>query len=85
MNTATNTPAATENPVAHLSQESLNARAAKAVETIAKAGICLRDHEWPAYQAAQLRCAHLGHVETLEALARRAVRVMIQAPVIRFK
>lgn len=72
MNTATNPALPTENPVAHLSLAALQVRAGAAMALIHKAGITLRDAEWPAYQAAQLGCAHLGHVEILEGIARRA-------------
>jgi len=66
-------------PVAHLSAESLTVRARKAATTVAQAGISLRDNEALAFEA-----AHLGHVEALEAAAQRAVRVMVQRPVVRF-
>ncbi len=71
-------------PVAHLSAESLNARARKAAATVAQASISLRDNEALAFEAAQRGCAHLGHVELLEAAAQRAIRVMVAKPVIRF-
>jgi len=71
-------------PVAHLSAESLTVRARKAATTVAQAGISLRDNEALAFEAAHQGCAHLGHVEALEAAAQRAVRVMVQRPVVRF-
>jgi hypothetical protein len=60
------------NPVAHLSTENLNARAREAAATIVQAGLCLGDPEALAFEAARLGCAHLGHIETLERVARRA-------------
>jgi hypothetical protein len=63
-------------PVAHLSTESLNERARKAAAIITRSGMCLRDNEATAYQAARLGCAHLGFVETLEAAAKRAERLL---------
>jgi hypothetical protein len=74
---------APSDPVAHLSTESLNARARKAAATVAQASISLRNNEALAFEAARLGCAHLDHVELLEAAARRAVRRMVRRPVIR--
>jgi hypothetical protein len=65
-----------ENPVAHLSAASLNARARDAASVVHKACISLRDPEVLAFEAARLGCAHLGHVEVLEAAATRAARMM---------
>jgi hypothetical protein len=79
MNTATNAALPTENPVAHLSLAALQIRARAAVELIHASEITLRDAEWPAYQAAQLGCAHLGHVEILEGIARRAEIILAHA------
>jgi hypothetical protein len=62
--------------VAQLSSASLNARARDAAATVHRACICLRDHEALAMEAARLGCAHLGHVEVLEAAAQRADRIM---------
>lgn len=72
MNTATNKALPTENPVAHLSHAALQTRAGAALALIHRAGMTIRDTEWLAYQAAEIGCAHLGHVETLEGMARRA-------------
>lgn len=72
---ATNTTSSLSS-VAHLSTASLNERARKAAALITESGMCLRDNEATAYQAARLGCAHLGFVETLESAAKRAERVL---------
>jgi hypothetical protein len=75
---------ASPDPLAALSSAALNVRAAKAAWLIAQSGMALRDTEARAFEAATRECAHLGHVEVLERTARRAVRAMVQKPVIRF-
>jgi hypothetical protein len=72
MNTATNKAIPAENSVAHLSHAALQVRAGAALALINRSGMTIRDAEWLAYQAAEIGCAHLGHVETLEGMARRA-------------
>jgi hypothetical protein len=46
--------------------------------------ISLRDNGATAFKAAQLGCAYLGHVEMLEAAAKRANRSMVRTPVTRY-
>jgi hypothetical protein len=70
------TPELSTSPIANLFTAALNARARAAAAIITQSGMSLRDNEATAYQAARLGCAHLGFVETLEAAAKRAERLL---------